>query len=36
MSETISNNIDVKPHYLEIIRNAFAEYLTHKKVWAYG
>jgi predicted nucleotidyltransferase len=36
MSETVSNNIDVKPHYLEIIRNAFAEYLPHKKVWAYG
>ena len=36
MSETVFNNIDVKPNYLEIMRNAFAEYLTHKKVWAYG
>jgi hypothetical protein len=36
MSETVSNNIDVKPNYLEIMRNAFAEYLPHKKVWAYG
>ncbi len=36
MSETVSNNIDVKPNYLEIMRNAFAEYFPHKKVWAYG
>ncbi|MBU6197430.1 MAG: hypothetical protein KGO93_07705 [Cyanobacteria bacterium REEB446] len=31
MSETVSNNIDVKPNYLEIMRNAFAEYLPHKR-----